>query len=129
MDSSAIHNKWIEDAIRSRYVTEFDHHSLREIDIISTTPLADIKKAYQIGFDRNVALKYLREEHFKTVSGYHKNFSREVRNLTRLNEFNNENIVRFLGISKAYSNYLHIAIRSISELLLCCTSKYVRSRY
>ncbi|CAG8506029.1 15677_t:CDS:2 [Acaulospora morrowiae] len=78
MDSSAIHNKWVEDAIRSRYVTEFDHHSFGEIKIISTTPLTDIKKAYQIGFDRNVVLKYLKEEQYKVEDEYHKNFLREV---------------------------------------------------
>ncbi|CAG8539935.1 14079_t:CDS:2 [Acaulospora morrowiae] len=107
MNSSAIHNKWVEDAIRSRYVTEFDHYSFREIEIILTTPLTDIKKAYQIGFDRNVVLKYLREEQYKVEDVYHKNFLREVRNLARLNEFNNENIVKFLGISKGIKYFIN----------------------
>ncbi|CAG8633614.1 389_t:CDS:2, partial [Acaulospora morrowiae] len=94
MDSPNIHKRWVEDAIRSKHMTEFDYNSFREISIILTTPMADVKKAYQIGFDRNVVLKYLRDDQYKIETEYYKSFSREIRNLTRLNEFDNKNIVR-----------------------------------
>ncbi|CAG8578080.1 9358_t:CDS:2, partial [Acaulospora morrowiae] len=100
MDSPTIHKRWIEDAISSKHMTEFDYNSFREISIVLTTPMANVKKAYQIGFDRNVIIKCLRDDQYKIEYEYYRSFTREVQNLTRLNEFDNKNIVRFLGISK-----------------------------
>ncbi|CAG8782966.1 12768_t:CDS:2, partial [Acaulospora morrowiae] len=65
--------------------------------------LSGIKKAYQIEFDRNVALKYLKNDSHKSEDEYYRSFFREVQILTKLNAVNNENIIRFLGISKGLS--------------------------
>ncbi|CAG8577643.1 17942_t:CDS:2, partial [Acaulospora morrowiae] len=77
MDSSTTHKRWIEEAIHNRHMTEFDYNSFREINTILTTPIVDVKKAYQIGFDRNVILKYLRDDQYKIENEYYRNFTRE----------------------------------------------------
>ncbi|CAG8781939.1 11774_t:CDS:2, partial [Acaulospora morrowiae] len=72
--------------------------------------LSGIKKAYQIEFERNVALKYLKDDGHKSEEEYYRNFIREIQILTKLNAVNNKNIIRFLGISKGLSPKSHYII-------------------
>ncbi|CAG8496027.1 14126_t:CDS:2 [Acaulospora morrowiae] len=97
MDSPS---KWLNNAISNGHIIEFNYDSLKKIEPCSIKPLSEIKKAYQIEFNRNVALKYLKDFSHNSEDEYYKNFIREVQILTKLNVTNNENIIKFWGISK-----------------------------
>ncbi|CAG8735673.1 4494_t:CDS:2, partial [Acaulospora morrowiae] len=98
MGSSRNISKWLDDAIDNGHIIEFNYNSLKKIEPCLITALSGIKKAYQIEFERTVALKYLNDDGHKSEDQYYRNFVKEVQILTKLNAVNNENIVRFLGI-------------------------------
>ncbi|CAG8651650.1 6606_t:CDS:2, partial [Acaulospora morrowiae] len=100
MGSSRNFSEWLNDAINNGHIIEFNYDSLKKIEPCLITALSGIKTAYQIEFDRNVAIKYLKDVRHKSEDEYYRNFVKEVQILTKLNAVNNENIIRFLGISK-----------------------------
>ncbi|CAG8483962.1 3193_t:CDS:2 [Acaulospora morrowiae] len=108
MESSRNLSKWLNDAIDNDHIIEFNYVALKNIEPCLITALSSIKKAYQIEFERNVALKYLKDDRHKSEDEYYRNFVREVQILTKLNAINNENIIRFLGISKGIVHLMNI---------------------
>ncbi|CAG8671999.1 6898_t:CDS:1, partial [Acaulospora morrowiae] len=77
MGSSRNLSKWLNDAIDNGHIIEFNYDSLKVIEPCLITELSGIKKAYQIEFDRNVALKYLKDGRHKSDDEYYKKFVRE----------------------------------------------------
>ncbi|CAG8668141.1 14846_t:CDS:2, partial [Acaulospora morrowiae] len=114
MESFKDLSKWLNDAIDNGHIIEFNYDSLKVIEPCLITALSGIKKAYQIEFERNIALKYLKDDRHKSEDDYYRNFVREVQILTKLNAVNNKNIIRFLGISKGLSpKYYYIILQHV----------------
>ncbi|CAG8646715.1 13541_t:CDS:1, partial [Acaulospora morrowiae] len=68
----------IDYAIDNGHIIEFNYDSLKKVEPFLVTTLSGIKKAYQIEFNRNVALKYLNDDSHKSEEKRYRSFIREV---------------------------------------------------
>ncbi|CAG8525911.1 5527_t:CDS:2, partial [Acaulospora morrowiae] len=90
--------------LSTKLINHFDYSSFVNVEPTSTA--INVKKAYLRKLDKNVALKYLRDDKYKNVDEYYENFAREVQSLNKLKLVNSEYIVKFMGIGKGIFYYL-----------------------
>ncbi|CAG8540846.1 985_t:CDS:2 [Acaulospora morrowiae] len=60
--------KWFDYAIDNGIITEVNYDSLKKVEPFLITSLSCIKKAYQTEFNRNIALKYLKDDGHKSAN-------------------------------------------------------------
>ncbi|RHZ88802.1 hypothetical protein Glove_21g166 [Diversispora epigaea] len=95
MSTSGSKKDLLQYAIKNRLITTFDYNTFKDITLISRGGFGQVERAYAKNLQKSVALKSLHD--LNKNEEFYEKFMREFINNDAIN--NNDNIVRFLGVS------------------------------